>query len=506
MSDKQLLLKNSLSGVIQLVVTAVLTLICVPFLISKLGMEVYGIFAVLSVIGNLSTLADLGMDRALIVYLSRQGRSQESDYDIIIALGIKTLLLCLVITGLLVFQKFILLSLFNIPDSWYDEAADLYRLLIFSNALMIIGMTFVSVLDSLQKVYLNSYIRFLYSLVYWLGILFIIFTGKGLRGIGDVSVISAIIWLVFTVSISLRYWGRIQLRGIGKNVQRIINKQIVYSSKIFSASILNLFFEPLSKILISNFIGLHAVALFDVALRIRGQIASLFSKVIYPLGPYIANQPKSEFLNHVIIDITKKIQLIVIPVAIIFVFVSKILIYLWMGEENLQDLSVYVAVLCAGFLLFVPPTYPIYQYLYTKSLAEKTILTQLVNVLVNTVIFLILYRVCGIYAILFANTAAYFCAYLLSFYYLKRYLQLDVNKERWYVIKTIFSIIGLWVTGLVITLFLQTSIWDILIYPVCLGLIYLLYIKFAGLINKEDISRYFSGSPEVEKLLSRIFF
>lgn len=506
MSDKELLLKNSLSGVVQLVVTAILTLVCVPFLISELGMEIYGIFAVLSVIGNLSTLAGLGMDRALIVYLSKQGKCKESNYDIIVALGIKILLLCLVIFGLFIFQRFILLSLFNIPIVFYEDAAKLYHLLIFSNGLMIIGMTFASVLDSLQKVYLNSYIYFLYSLVYWLGILLTIFYGNGLKGIGEISLLSSLIWIIFTIWTALHYWGQIRITGIRKNVKRILNKQIIYSSKIFSASILNLFFEPLSKILISNFIGLHTVALFDVALRIRGQIASLFSKAIYPLGPYIANQPKSDFLNKMIIDVTKKIQLLVIPATIILIFLSKILIYLWIGEENLQELSIYVAVLCAGFLLFVPPTYPIYQYLYTKSLAEKTILTQLVNVVVNTGVFLLLHRICGIYTILYANTAAYFCTYILSFYYLKKYLRFDWELEKSGIIKMIFSIIGLLIAGVLLSLVFKTSLWDILIYPVLLSLIYLLYIKFAGLINKEDINRYLGIAPIVEKIFLKIFF
>ena len=38
MNDKRLLLKNSLSGIIQLIITAILTFVSVPVLISKLGL------------------------------------------------------------------------------------------------------------------------------------------------------------------------------------------------------------------------------------------------------------------------------------------------------------------------------------------------------------------------------------------------------------------------------------------------------------------------------------
>ena len=138
MNDKKLLIRNSLSGVLQLFITAVLTFLCVPVLISKLGLEVYGVFAVLSVVSNLGTLADLGMDRALIVYLSNQGKTQESNFDIFVALSIKLTLLCVLIAVLLSIERTVLLSVLNIPIYYYDEAVVFFRCVLFSNAFMIL--------------------------------------------------------------------------------------------------------------------------------------------------------------------------------------------------------------------------------------------------------------------------------------------------------------------------------------------------------------------------------
>src|SRR5665647_2519890 len=84
MASKQLI-KNSFIGVIQLVSTAILILISVPIFIHKLGMELYGIFAIISVIGNLNLLANFGLNGALLVYVAKQGKCRESDHDIIVA-------------------------------------------------------------------------------------------------------------------------------------------------------------------------------------------------------------------------------------------------------------------------------------------------------------------------------------------------------------------------------------------------------------------------------------
>lgn len=505
MNDTKLLVKNSLSGVLQLLITAVLTFLCVPILISKLGLELYGVFAILSVVSNLSTLADLGMDRALIVYLSNQGKSRESNYDIFVALFIKTLLLVFLLLVLIGFESKVLLDLLNIPSQYYKVSVVFYRCILISNIFMILGMSFASVLDALQKVYLNSFSRFIYSVIYWLGILLVILAGKGLATIGFISILASFFWFLITFFIAFKYWGSFSVQGLCGNIKRIFIKQISYSSKIFSASILNLFFEPLSKVLISNYIGLNAVALFDIALRIRGQIASLFSKAIYPLGPYIANTPNSSYLYDLIIDITKKIHLIIIPFTVIFIFVSQILLYLWMGDSTLKELTLFVSVLCGSFLLFVPSTYPIYQYLYTKSLAGKTVWIQCVNVLVNVLVFLAVYRFCGLYTILYSNTIAYFCSYLLSVYYLKKFVCFDYQNMLGFCMKIMLLLSSLFFVGWLLKSVVPFSMMDLIIYPVLLGLLYLFLIRYLRLIVKRDIDVYLGVFPRLGAILSNFF-
>lgn len=505
MNNKKLLVKNSLSGIIQLLITAVLTFLCVPVLISKLGLELYGVFAVLSVVSNLSTLADLGMDRALIVYLSNQGKSRESNYDIFIALFIKGILLIFLLSFLIGFEEYILLGLLNIPIEYYNVSISFYRCILISNVFMILGMSFASILDALQKVYLNSFSRFIYSVIYWLGILLTTLSGNGLFQIGLISILASSIWFIITVFLAFNYWGSFNIQGIYGNIKRVFYKQILYSSKIFFASILNLFFEPLSKILISNFIGLNAVALFDVALRIRGQIASLFSKAIYPLGPYIANSTNSSYLYGLIVDITKKIHLIVIPFSIIFIFVIQILLFLWIGDSTLKELTVFVSILCGSFLLFVPPTYPIYQYLYTKSLAGKTVWIQFVNVFVNVLVFLSFYPFCGLYTILYSNAIAYFCSFMLSVYYMKKFILIDYQSMFMFYMKLGLLFFILFFIGLFFKFIIPFSTLDLLFYPVFLGIVYLFLIKFLHLIGKKDIDIYLEMFPRLRTILNHFF-
>ena len=83
MTKKKVLINNSISGVCQLVITALLTFFSIPVFIHKLGTDLYGVFALVSVIGNLNLFTNLGLDVSLTKFIAEQGKSTESDKDIL---------------------------------------------------------------------------------------------------------------------------------------------------------------------------------------------------------------------------------------------------------------------------------------------------------------------------------------------------------------------------------------------------------------------------------------
>jgi hypothetical protein len=54
---KRQFLFGSASGVVQLVFIAALAIVCIPVFIAKLGSEAYGVFAVVTLVGNLTVFA-----------------------------------------------------------------------------------------------------------------------------------------------------------------------------------------------------------------------------------------------------------------------------------------------------------------------------------------------------------------------------------------------------------------------------------------------------------------
>ena len=83
---KRLLFKNALYGGTQFLIGIVLTFIGVPIFSKYLGAELYGLFAAITVFGNLNLLASLGITVFLIKYLSEQGKTLKSNMNIALRL------------------------------------------------------------------------------------------------------------------------------------------------------------------------------------------------------------------------------------------------------------------------------------------------------------------------------------------------------------------------------------------------------------------------------------
>ena len=118
MVKKKTLVNNSISGVILLVITALLTFLCIPVFINKLGTELYGVFALVTVIGNLNIFTNIGLDAALTKFITEQGQSEDSNKDIITSLLLSSSLVILISSLVFCFRFFLLREILHIPEMY----------------------------------------------------------------------------------------------------------------------------------------------------------------------------------------------------------------------------------------------------------------------------------------------------------------------------------------------------------------------------------------------------
>jgi O-antigen/teichoic acid export membrane protein len=503
MPGKQLI-KNSFIGIIQFILTAILTLISVPIFIHKLGMELYGIFAIVSVIGNLNLLANFGLNGALLVYVAKQGKCRESDHDIVVTQIIMVALTTIFTILAIVFSDFIIRDVFKIPVHYFAESKNLFFFLVIANSILLVGQTYTAIIDANQKIYISNICQFIYSITYWGGMIIAVSMGGQLTMIGMIAFSTSIIWFFLVMFFSRRIWGKLDINGVLKNFIKTAKKQLTYGSKIYLSGLAGFLFEPISKILLSNFIGLNAVAFFEIGSKIRSQLNGIVIKALYPIFPYIANTPKSDALHKKLFDFSKKIQLVVIPICIIVIFIMKILIKLWLGPENLVQTSLYVITMSSSLMLLSPPVLLIYQYLAAKNMADKNFWVQMTSAIVNVIVFFALLNKFGIYAILFSNTLAYISSNILCNYYQYKYLGAKFRKESPYYLRLLIFGITCTIACVLVRHFIPFSLWDLLIYPFIVGISFIFFVRQQKLLTRDDMELYFGYIPFLKNNLTSL--
>lgn len=506
MTQKNILIKNSTFGIIQFIAVAILTFVCVPIFMAQLGVEAYGVFALVSILGNLNFFSSFGLNSALLVFLSKQGKTEESQRDIVVVLFSTIIIAILLCSLLYIFKTPILENIFGVPEYFMHSSGKLYDYLLLANLLLIVGQVAVSIIDAMQKIYISNIIQFIYNLIYWGGLLVVVVGGGSLDEVGIPLLISAFVWFVLIFWKARLLWGTFKLtQPLRPHLKRVFFKQFSYGAKIFTAGFCGFFLEPLSKILISKFTGINLVAFYDIALRIKHQMAGLFQKAAYPLFPYISEQPKSPQLNEKITDMSKKIQLLVTILSMIILFTFPILVKLWLGEDYTITTLIYILAITISYIIFSPPILPIYFYLQSKNMADRNIYMHLGAVIVNVVVFFAIYKYTGDYAILISNIAALVFAYILGNYYMRKFNNLKiVGVLKYYISIVLWTIIAGGVCFGLKYYIVSETILDVLLYPLVIMLILVIFTKIGLLINKKDIERYLGTIPKLKNIATKL--
>ena len=140
MTENKQIIRNSATGVMQFVVVAVLTFICVPVFMNNLGIEAYGIFSVVTVIGNLNFFSTFGLSNVLLIFLSSQGKCEESQKDIIVISSLMFVSAFIICSILLIFRNPIINYIIpSLPINTFNDTKVLYTSLVLANIFLMMG-------------------------------------------------------------------------------------------------------------------------------------------------------------------------------------------------------------------------------------------------------------------------------------------------------------------------------------------------------------------------------
>lgn len=445
----------------------------------------------------------MGLNASLIKHLSEQGKTFESDNDILVAFILMLSLLGLFVLTAFLFSRYLLQTVLQIPTGLIDQTTiTCFRYLVVSNVFFLLGQISTAILDSLSLVHWSNGFQILNSISNRGIILLILIISPRLDLIGAGILITTSIWWALLTYITLRKWGPMSFASLRINLKRIAMKHIGYGGKIYTSSILGMIFEPLNKLLIARFINLDSVVFFDIGIKVKNLFLSILERLIYPVLPLLASLRDNGQIKGIIEDLERLLFPFIVFCVVTIIFIAKPLTAVWIGKD-IQPIAEAITFISTGYLIALI-FLPLYQFFIVKGHPSKTIKLQASNVLINFVAFAILVPHWGFRGALIAFVLALLNSFFLSWFYQIRILgRPEFMSYKRFTSISIMAIILILID--IIIVWLPLGQWSTIVLTSILNLfLFAFLIRFFYFIHEKDLHRILGGSNLFAAMASRV--
>lgn len=347
------IIRNTVYNSIGRIWLMLVILLLTPYILHKLGVQVFAVWSLVFVVANSLGLLDFGIRTSFAKYIAEyQAKRDPESINAVINCGIIFYLaFSLFIMGLALVLRGPIISLLQIPPSIREESmfAILGMVLIFSfsNTFSI----FEAVLVGLQRMDVRNKILIFASVFNVAGTFFFLEKGFGIRGLvinyGIVSFVIIMLNLYF--SYRLLPYIRIGLSRVGK---KIFRKLFNYGIKMQICNIAAIIHLQADKIILSHFLGLNFVTFYELGQKAANAVRTLPILLLSALVPAVSELEASnnkEKLRELYERGSKYISLAVFPLIFLSILVAPDLINLWVGDKfSLAILSFQVLVIGYG--------------------------------------------------------------------------------------------------------------------------------------------------------------
>lgn len=494
---------GSLSGLLQVLVNIVLTIFMISVFVEKLGIETYGLFTLLSVVGNFNLLLNLGFNTSLIKFLIEQGKTEESNKDLVTIFIVLASILFIVVSVLLLNEKFVLNNIFGIADSkTSQDVIFLFRTLILSSVVLFLGIIPNAVFDSLQKTYLSNLLQMMYHVLQKSAVIFVLYTNPNLNRIGSFILSTSVIWIIIIYYFGFKEWGNLKITNYLSEFTRIIKKHFIYSSKIYASNVLGFFYEPITKILIGRFIGLNEVAFFEIALRIKGLFWGIVERILYPITPLIGKLTDKIQIKKIIETVELKLLYFGLIFLSIAVVNMEFLVSLFV-KNNIEVVVITSVLILAIYIAVSLPFIPSYQFLVMKGYPEKAFILQFINSVTNTILFFVLVPIYSFWGAISSYLIALVVSSILLVKFRKELLNLKIIENK----MALLNLVAVSIIFLCANILLKSFELSIVIHltlTVVLNTIIILFVnRYWQIISEDDLELFFGKtSYNKNKLLN----
>ena len=420
--------KNSIFNIIQVVIVIPIFFILVPYTISKIGTEGYGIWALVGIIGSYQSFVDFGLTTGLIRFVAKaeavkdyDGISEYLSTSAMIYLFFSLIIILIVILS----KKIIVVNILGINNN-LETAYFLVVFVALSSMVNMISGLFKSIIDGVQRMDISNGILTVQVLLSAIGTFYFLESGYDLKGLAINLLLCSSVSLIANVYFSkliLPY----KIHPLLFKVSRF-KEMFSYSINLQLSGLIRIWIEPLNKILISHFFSLSYVGYYEIALRFNKRITSLIRAALSPIFPAAAEiYQKHGFdkIEKLRIKSSKYLFTFLTPLYVLIIILIPDFVKLWL-EPDMQIVSPLIVIFMVGLYVSLLAT-PAYTILKGLGYSRDTLFVGIQSVIVNIIGIFIFYKLMGFYGFCLGFSLSMAYSFFASQYYYKKRFGMELK-------------------------------------------------------------------------------
>ena len=271
--------KNSFWLAFQYITVILTSFITLKLNISHFGLDLFGVFILISSFWGFGTLIDLGFGTAMIKFIAQSKHENDSEFNSLVSTGF----IIFLIAGIIIFIGGNLLSdlvFFHnvkiIPAKFAVIAHPVFLLMGIFFFTQYLGVFFRSIVEGLNVFWISSRIVILYNILTLISVILTVVTHSNLIVLAGCYVLSSASTMIITIIyIKVKY--QVTLFKISLFSFRLFKRVLRFSISVQFASLSGAAIDPVVKFLIGNYASINYVPYYEIARRFSTALSGLFT-------------------------------------------------------------------------------------------------------------------------------------------------------------------------------------------------------------------------------------
>lgn len=346
------ILRNTLYNAIGKFWGILVALFLTPYIVNHLGVERYGIWALLtSLVGYIGFL-DLGVGSSYVRYIAEYYTHEDyAKVNQVINTGFLFCLgLAIILIPLALFFTKPLLILLKLDPSTYPEIVFVFfwGVVIFSlsNATFVFG----SIQTGLQRMELTNIVSVILTIPYALGVILFLKLGYGLKGL---MILVGIMWMLQTLAnfyIAKKILPEFSLNPFLFR-RKMFSELLRFGIKLQISRLSHLVSFQVDKLLITYFLSVGMVTFYDLGSKVTDTIRKLpllLVSALVPASAEIFAKGDKDGLNRLYLRGSKYLFAVGVPLFLFILVCSDLIVNVWVGPKY-QLASSVIRILSIGY-------------------------------------------------------------------------------------------------------------------------------------------------------------